>query len=102
MKSIMDEDKISNIIDKFQMYKNEEELSFEDLKKQLYLFAQHYDSGNNKDLESTIFELCNKIETIKKIHSDDLTILKKNLEKYKITKAKVEKTFDNINIVREK
>ena len=34
MKSIMDEDKISNIIDKFQMYKNEEELSFEDLKKQ--------------------------------------------------------------------
>ncbi|MBO5138554.1 MAG: hypothetical protein J6B89_02825 [Bacilli bacterium] len=96
MKMYMDEEKVSKSIEKIKMYKKLEDVNFDNIIDEFDTISCFYNTSNKARIVGLQAELINKLNTISKIHNNKITILYKNLEKYKNTKLKVEGMFDNI------
>lgn len=97
MENILNTDEIEKNISKFKMIKNQEDLNFEAIKNELLNINYYYDTNNTSHLDDLNFEVIQKLSTISKIHRLNITVLNKNLEKYRTTRLVVEKSFEKID-----
>ena len=92
----LDIDEIDKTIDKLDLEIREEKLNYDDIKNSLENMNLYYKTNNTAKLSDITFALNNKLNTILKIHDNNIYVLRKNLEMYISTKDKVAKMFDDI------
>lgn len=92
----LDINEIDKTIDKLELEVREEKLNCDDIKNSLENMNLFYKTNNTTKLSNIVFTLNNKLNTISKIHDNNIYVLRKNLEMYISTKDKVAKMFDDI------
>ncbi len=96
MENYLNEEEITRIIDKLDLEVREEKLNFDNIKNSLNSINMNYKSENKTKLEDLSIVINNKLNTILKIHDDDILVLRKNLDTYISTSDKISKLFDDI------
>lgn len=87
---------LDKCIKKIQVFQKQESFLLDDLRNVLTSINYNYSTSNTTKLEKVGIDVSNKIKTLKKIHDEYITILYKNIEKYKNVLFKVETNFKNI------
>lgn len=95
-KSVMDIEKIYIVIQKLNMYKNEESIKFSEINSNFNNLCGCIKSSNVDSLQNIQFELINKFNVIKKIHENDVIVLNKNISKYIDISSMTNQMFSNI------
>ncbi len=97
MDNIMNIEDIENRIEKINMYINEEDLSFEELKNNINNIDFEYISHNQNNLKELLNELTNKMNVISRNHKNNVKIINSNINKYITTSNKVKNIFEDID-----
>ena len=87
---------IQNSINKVRMYKNQEQSCLTTLNDLYSDINCNYDSNNSENIYNLCYLLKNKFDIIIKNHDNYITVLEKNLNKYRQNKKVVEDIFDDI------
>lgn len=96
MENILNEEEIEHSIDKIKLYNGQEELNFENIKQALEQMKYHYRTKNADTLNVLHDNCAQKLAILIKIHNNNIEVLNKNLRRYKDTKFKVEKLFEEL------
>ena len=98
MQSVIDTDKIENIIDKAEMYKNEEEITFDNFNTNFHNILNYYKTKNSNKIQIISKELSDNLKKIIKNHQNNILVLSKNIEKYSELENKNAQIFNDINL----
>lgn len=85
----VDIDELSIILEKIKMYKEEEEIDFNDINDLLSNINYNYNTGNRNNLDMLGAEITNNLNIISKIHNTNISILEKNINKILENELKV-------------
>ena len=96
MNNVMNEEELDNIIKKISMYKKSESIILDKIKSNFKSLKNYYISQNQENINKTFFEIEKKTKVVENNHNSFITVLDKNLAKYKNTSKKVADMFDNI------
>lgn len=96
MKNIMNVDQIASCLDKIKMYKEQEQLLFEDITNCFEKLKVNYNSNNSKKINNFNLELTKKFNTISNVHANNMLVLEKSMDKYRITSMKAEDVLEDI------
>ncbi len=95
--AIIDVEQIEKNKQKIEMYSKEEQITIDSINQVLKKINTSFNENNLTKLEDIQIELVNKLKIISKIHSNDIMILYKNIDKYIYLSNKFAKSFDNIS-----
>lgn len=91
-------EEVGSCLDKFKLYKEQEELFVEDVINCFDRIKNNYRSNNSIKIENLNLEISNKLKVISSVHNNNITVIEKNIEKYRTTDATVKNLFENIEI----
>jgi hypothetical protein len=94
--ALIDREEIEKNITKIELYKNEEELDFDNILDKITDMNYCYMTNNTKSIEEIKTDFLNKFKVIQSNHNNNVTILNNTLEKYSQIAEKVKKDFENI------
>lgn len=94
--NFIDEVQLEDSIKKLVMYKNNIDLSFDEVKIVLGKMNDTFETGNKKVFLELTDDLVQKKRIVTKIHNDNLYVLEKNLDNYRRTAKEVSHIFNNI------
>ena len=94
--NFIDEVQLEDSIKKLVMYKNNIDLSFDEIKIVLGEMNDTFETGNKKVFLELTDDLVQKKRIVTKIHNDNLYVLEKNLDNYRRTAKEVSHIFNNI------
>lgn len=94
--NFIDEVQLEDSIKKLVMYKNNIDLSFDEIKIVLGKMNDTFETGNKKVFLELTDDLVQKKRIVTKIHNDNLYVLEKNLDNYRRTAKEVSHIFNNI------
>lgn len=97
-KVFMDVEQMEMCLNKFNMYREQEQLLNEDMGICFEGIKHNYNSDNGKKIDGLVVEITNKLKTISEIHTNNEKVIEKAVERYKVAGAKVNKEFDNIEL----
>ena len=103
MNDIMYVDEINLSIDKINMYIKEENIIFDDINNILTKMIHNYKTNNYNKIDMMSSEIINNLNTILKIHNNNIFVLEKNRDKYVNNdelKSAIEKLEDNTIITK--
>lgn len=98
MKNIMRIDYVNSSLDKFKLYKKQEQLLMDSITGCLDEIKYNYQSNNSKKVDNLNNELVEKINIIANIHDNNVIVIERAIEKYRIAEAKSKKIFEDIEI----
>lgn len=98
MKNIMRIDYVNSSLDKFKLYKKQEQLLVDSITGCLEEIKYNYQSNNSKKVDNLNNELVEKINIIANIHDNNIIVIERAIEKYRIAEAKSKKIFEDIEI----
>ena len=98
MKNVMKVEEINSCLDKFNLYKEQEELFIEDVINCFDSIKNGYRSNNSNKIENINLELLNKLKVISNIHNNNVTVIEKSIEKYRNADVVAKNLFENIEI----
>ena len=98
MKNVMKIEEINSCLDKFNLYKEQEELFIEDVINCFDSIKTGYRSNNSNKIENINLELLNKLKVISNIHYNNVTVIEKSIEKYRNADVVAKNLFENIEI----
>lgn len=98
MKNIMRIDYVNSSLDKFKLYKKQEQLLVDSITGCLEEIKYNYQSNNSKKVDNLNNELVEKINIIANIHDNNVIVIERAIEKYRIAEAKSKKIFEDIEI----
>lgn len=98
MKNVMKIEEINSCLDKFNLYKEQEELFIEDVINCFDSIKTGYRSNNSNKIENINLELLNKLKVISNIHNNNVTVIEKSIEKYRNADVVAKNLFENIEI----
>lgn len=93
----MNLDELSKSNEKYKIHKNDEELTFTNIKEILKKINYYYDTSNTSKLETLETELIKKLNIITELHNNNLIVIEKNIAKYRTLKEATEELFNNID-----
>ena len=96
MKSIIDEEKLKNCLQRIELYKREEEKIIMNINHLYKDNKKNYQTSNTDNLLEKQEEIGNRLAVIERIHNQDTKIIVDTIEKYNELQAETEKRFDNI------
>ena len=96
MKSIIDEEKLKNCIQRIELYKREEKKIIMNINHLYKDNKKNYQTNNTDNLLEKQEEIGNRLAVIERIHNQDTKIIVDTIEKYNELQAETEKRFDNI------
>ena len=96
MKSIIDEEKLKNCLQRIELYKREEKKIIMNIKHLNKKKKKNYQTSNTDNLLEKQEEIGNRLAVIERIHNQDTKIIVDTIEKYNELQAETEKRFDNI------
>lgn len=94
--SYMDEAEMEKTLKKLRMYKNSLDLIKEDMERNLTNLEENYDTSNKKTFVNKSFEYKSKNIVIEKLFTNNIYVLDKNLENYRLATKTVVDIFKNI------
>lgn len=97
MANVIDVESINKTKQKINMYNKEEALKIESINTKFSSINSTLKITPSSNLEDIQSQLSNKLKTIKRIHSNNETILSKNVIKYIEAASKANRIFNNIN-----
>lgn len=98
MANVMKIEEINSCLDKFKLYKEQEQLFIEDVTKCLDSLKNSYYSNNSKRIENINLEIINKLKVISNVHNNNVTVIEKNIDKYRRADILAKSLFENIEI----
>lgn len=98
MKNIMKIDYVIGSLDKFKMYKEQEQLLLDSITSCFEKIKYNYQSNNSKKINNLNNELVEKTNIIGNIHDNNVVVIERAIEKYRIAEAKSKKLFEDIEI----
>lgn len=96
MKSIIDEEKLKNCLQRIELYKREEKKIIMNINHLYQDNKKNYQTSNTDNLLEKQEEIGNRLAVIERIHNQDTKIIVDTIEKYNELQAETEKRFDNI------
>lgn len=96
MKSIIDEEKLRNCLQRIELYKREEKKIIMNINHLYKDNKKNYQTNNTDNLLEKQEEIGNRLAVIERIHNQDTKIIVDTIEKYNELQAETEKRFDNI------
>lgn len=96
MKSIIDEEKLKNCLQRIELYKREEKIIIMNINHLYQDNKKNYQTSNTDNLLEKQEEIGNRLAVIERIHNQDTKIIVDTIEKYNELQAETEKRFDNI------
>lgn len=96
MKSIIDEEKLKNCLQRIELYKREEKKIIMNINHLYKDNKKNYQTNNTDNLLEKQEEIGNRLAVIERIHNQDTKIIVDTIEKYNELQAETEKRFDNI------
>ena len=98
MANVMKIEEINSCLDKFKLYKEQEQLFIEDVTKCLDSLKNSYYSNNSKRIENINLEIFNKLKVISSVHNNNVTVIEKSVAKYRRADVSTMSLFENIEI----
>lgn len=98
MENIMKIEEVNSCLDKFKLYKEQEQLFIEDMINCLNSIKNSYQSNNSKKVDNLNLELINKLKVISNIHTNNVIVIEKSIDKYRVAEATAKKIFEDIEI----
>lgn len=96
MENIMKIEEVNSCLDKFKLYKEQEQLFIEDVTNCLNSIKNSYYSDNGKKIDNLNLELVNKLNVISNIHTNNVTVIEKSIGKYRLAEVTAKKLFEDI------
>ena len=96
MKSIIDEEKLKNCLQRIELYKREEKKIIMNINHLYKDNKKNYQTNNTDNLLEKQEEIGNRLAVIERIHNQDTKIIVDTIEIYNELQAETEKRFDNI------
>lgn len=96
MENIMKIEEVNSCLDKFKLYKEQEQLFIEDITNCLNSIKNSYYSNNSKKIDNLNLELLNKLNVISNIHTNNVTVIEKSIGKYRSAEVTAKKLFEDI------
>ena len=96
MENIMKIEEVNSCLDKFKLYKEQEQLFIEDITNCLNNIKNSYYSNNSKKIDNLNLELLNKLNVISNIHTNNITVIEKSIGKYRSAEVTAKKLFEDI------
>ncbi len=93
---MIDEIQLEDSIKKLAMYKNNIDLSFDEIKSDIEKLNSSFETENKNALLEFVDVLVQKKRIVTKMHNDNIYVLEKNLDNYRRTAKEVSHTFNNI------
>ena len=78
----LDEDNMSTVVDKLNLYCNDENVSFDNLRANIISFNEQYKTNNSSSLDNKLMELNAKMKTISNIHSNNIFVLRRRIQQH--------------------
>ena len=91
-------EEVNSCLDKFKLYKEQEQLFVEDVINCLDSIKNSYHSNNGNKMENINLEIINKLKAISRVHNNNVIVIEKSVEKYKNADVVAKNIFDNIEI----
>ena len=95
---IMKIEEVNSCLEKFKLYKEQEELFIEDAINCIEGIKNSYHSNNSDKLDNINLEIINKLNVISKIHNNNVTVIEKNIDKYRSANITTRNLFEKIEI----
>ncbi|MBR1376444.1 MAG: hypothetical protein IJ565_01385 [Bacilli bacterium] len=87
---------LESLIQKLNMYKEEESINFESINSELSILNSYYKTKNSSNLENIKTEISNKNNTINTNNNNNINVFNNIIMKYISTARDVANDFDNI------
>ena len=87
-----------NELEKFDVYKRDEDVFFDEVKSNLNILNSLYNTDNTNDLIDINLELEEKLKVINNIHNNYKVIINSTIDKYIEAERKVIDIFSDINV----
>ena len=98
MANVMRVEEVNSCLDKFKLYKEQEQLFIEDVINCLESIKISYHSDNGNKIENINLEIINKLKVISSVHNNNVTVIEKSIEKYRNADILANSFFENIEI----
>ena len=92
----MDIEKMQNTLEKIDMYRREEDILFDSIKRDMSIINYEYISKNQDNLEYIIDILEEKMGVFSVEHANNIKIIRDNIDRYIATDKKIVNMFDDI------
>lgn len=92
----LDIENMEKALDKINIYKKEEDITYDEISKAFENFRSAYDTDNTSKIVEKEKEFTNKFKILVKLHEGNSYVIRKNIENYIITAKKNSKIFENI------
>ncbi len=96
MENYIDIDNLNIVKNKIDLYCREEEEKLNELIGTFSSISNHLNTTYSMDLDKIQEDFISKMKLLKRMHTNDLLVLKDNIEKYQMTMIKVAKNFDDV------
>ncbi len=96
MQNIIVHDKLENSIKKMQMFKNNINVSFDEVMRHLEQINYEFDTKNTEKFRNLQEELDNKGRTFNNIYNNNMYVLDRNLNMYLERARKVAESFNEM------
>ena len=82
MEQVLDQEQLYKSISKIKMYKEEQDLTLENISETFKKLNYLYLTGNSEDLKNKMFSIQNNNSNVMKNNNSNIFVLEKNISKY--------------------